>query len=113
VLRPPVLMRGWGWLPTLPVARQAGLYHPPSPGVWRIVSEDSPGVTSSTVGAFPADCPHLSHCHPPPIGGRVAQDPPGFPAYSQIYLRNYSGPVYSYGRRSPGLQFKALSSEED
>jgi len=28
---------------------------------------------------------------------------PEFPAYSKIYLRNYNGQVYSYGRHSPGL----------
>ena len=33
----------------------------------------------------------------------------GFPAYSQICYRNYSGPFYSYGRRLLGLRLSASS----
>ena len=45
--------------------------------VWRIVSEDS-----SEMEVFPADCPH-----PVPCG---VEDTWEFPAYGQIYLRNYN-----------------------
>lgn len=32
-----------------------------------------------------------------------------FPANSKIFLRNYNGPVYSYGRRSSALQVRAAA----
>ena len=38
---------------------------------------------------------------------QVLSDAREFPAYSQIYLRNYNGHVYSYGRHSPGLRVNA------
>jgi hypothetical protein len=45
--------------------------------------------TSSTLRAFPADCPHLADCH-----CRLTTTSTGgfseFPAYSQVYLRNYN-----------------------
>jgi len=38
---------------------------------------------------------------------QVSSSTPEFPAYSQVFLRNYNGPHYSYGRRLPGLRFDA------
>lgn len=38
---------------------------------------------------------------------QVLSDTREFPAYSQIYLRNYNGLSYSYGRHSLGLEFSA------
>jgi len=43
-------------------------------------------------GTFPADCPHLTDCHCP-LAGRVPEDTPEFPAFSQVYLRNYNGQI--------------------
>jgi len=69
--------------------------------------------------AFPADCPHPKdfHCH---LRWRVPGDSTEFPAYSQVYLRNYNiwsflklcaidcpFSLYSYGRRLPGLRSRA------
>ncbi len=55
---------------------------------------------------FPADWPHLSHCH----CIAVAEDPRLFQQIARFCSRNYNGLGHSYGRRSPGLQFKPCSS---
>lgn len=44
---------------------------------------------------------------------RVPSDTPEFPAYSQVFLRNYNGQLYSYGRPSLGLRFQALTRPLD
>ena len=88
----------------LHVAMKIGLYHPLVKVAWRVVSEDFP---AEKTGIFPADCPHLTDCHCL-VPRRVPEDTPEFPAYSQVYLRNYNRSfVYSYGRRLPGLRSRA------
>ncbi len=108
----------------LHVAMQFGLYHLPEEGAWRKVSEDSGEsrpflLIDRTTRIFTtAQIRAMSTC-----GYSV------FPAYSQVYLRNYnlrscpnylpyelyivdSTPsftklAYSYGRRLPGLRSRA------
>jgi hypothetical protein len=82
--------------------------------VWRAVSEDSPseGNKPSHFESF------LLIARPRKIftaaflfltKRRVPSFQPGFPAYSQICSRNYSGPVHSYGRRLLGLRSRACT----
>ena len=67
----------------LHVAMQIGLSHLLEKGARRIVSEDS-----GDRPAFPADCPHRQI-----VTAAAAASTYGcseFPAYSQVYLRNYN-----------------------
>ena len=84
---------------------EVGLSHPASrwisrERVWRSVSEDPLSgflliVRTSRVVT-----------HRGVSSGRCSD----VPAYSQIYLRNYNG-IHSYGRRLPGLRFRASPSK--
>jgi len=68
-----------------------------------------PGVQSLRIpmARFPADCPHQSDCHCSSNDERVPLDS----RVSQHTARFYNGQSrnhrYSYGRRLPGLQFRA------
>jgi hypothetical protein len=110
---------------------QFGLYHLPEKGAWRKVSEDS-GARSKKNIVRPfllIDC--TEGLSLPPLLMLLAASTfrySVFPAYSQVYLRNYnyrSSPnllthelyivdstlaftnAYSYGRRLPGLRSRA------
>ena len=61
---------------------------------WRVVSEGSLHTTLQR-RAFPADCPHrwiVTELTSRNRSIRVPADTPEFPAYSQVYLRNYVSP---------------------
>ena len=108
----------------LHVAMQFGLYHLPEQGAWRKVSEDSGGRRPFLL----IDCTEgfslTLQNHRVTSTFRYSV----FPAYSQVYLRNYnyrscpnllthelyivdstlsSTNAYSYGRRLPGLRSRA------
>jgi hypothetical protein len=102
---------------------QFGLYHLLEQGAWRKVSEDSGGdrpflLIDCTVEIFTTARRRAMSTHRYSV----------FPAYSQVYLRNYnyrscpnslthelyivdstlsSTNAYSYGRRLPGLRSRA------
>ena len=80
---------------------EVGLYHPASrwisrERVWRSVSEDP------LAGFLLIVRTSRFVTHDVVSSGRYSE----VPAYSQIYLRNYNG-IHSYGRRLPGLRFRA------
>ena len=84
-------LAGWAFPPTSPRRRGARTIssslriHVEMVGVWSLRILWFPRV-------FPADFPHLSHCHcDSKSESRVVEDPPGFPAYSR--LRTVSSPV--------------------
>ena len=56
----------------------------------RIVSEDS---QIPFFWAFPADCPHWMDCHCRFLD-EYHQILTEFPAYSQVFLRNYNGQIF-------------------
>jgi hypothetical protein len=90
---------------TLHVAMQFGLYLPAAyPLVRRTVSEDSSQGLAWL--AFPADCPHRSHCHCP--RGASSAGYSEFPAYSQIYRQQRS----TVSRRSEPSSRTALMGEQ-
>ncbi len=99
-----------------------GLSHPPVKVVWRIVSEDSViRDTQFTFDRGKTTNDSLLVTRPFLLIVRTVQiitattrnivaSTDGyseFPAYGQICLRNYGGPVHSYGRRLPGLRSRA------
>jgi hypothetical protein len=71
-------------------------------GVWslRIPEPIRPPV-------FPADCPHLADFHCRRLRGEYRRIHRVSQHIARFRFRNYSGPAYSYGRRLPGLRFKA------
>ena len=72
----------------LHVAMQIGLSHLPEQGAWRLVSEDSGDCRSflliaRTLQVVTAAC------------AASTEGFSGFPAYGQVYLRNYNDQSYS------------------
>jgi hypothetical protein len=88
-------LAGWAFPPTSPRRRGARTIsssrriHDETVGVWSLRILCNPESDSRV---FPADFPHLSHCHcDSESESRVVEDPPGFPAYSR--LRTASSPT--------------------
>jgi hypothetical protein len=54
---------------------------------------------------FPADCPHRTDCHCP-TNGRVPPDTRSF-QHTAKFCNGLKVDRYSYGRRLPGLRFRA------
>src|SRR5580692_3384980 len=76
----------------LHVAMQIGLSHLSEKRAWRIVSEDSGVHRPFLLISAPLNC----HCHLRSFDFPVTSTKgySGFPAYSQVYLRNYN--VWSF-----------------